>query len=104
MKSLLAAGGIDSVVQEVARRITVRFPPVVANNPERTVSLERTEEILEDTFAGALQLEPENRIGFFRRMWLKNALRGELREIGYEENFVDFAVEKFIEQLLRKVA
>jgi len=39
--TLFTAGRFDALVQRVAQSITVRCPPVIANNPERTVSPER---------------------------------------------------------------
>ena len=90
-----------TLVEGIAQRISARFPPLVANNPERTVSEKRIEEILEETFAAALQPERENEIGFLGRARLRNALKRQLREIGYDEQFVDFAAGKLIEQLTR---
>jgi hypothetical protein len=100
--ALLSAGKFDALVQNAAQRIKARYPPLIANNPERTVSQERVREVLEDAFTGVLEFEGEIRIGLLRRARLKSALRGELREIGYEERFAEFAAERFIEQLLRK--
>jgi hypothetical protein len=90
-----------TLVEGVARRISARFPPVVANDPERAVSPKRIEEILEEIFSVALRAERSKQIGFFGKTVLRNALRRELREIGYDEKFVDFAAEKFIGQLTR---
>jgi hypothetical protein len=99
---LFTSRKFDALVKSVAQRISVRFPPVVANDPERTVSQERIKEILEETFAMALQSEREHQIGFVGKAQLRSAFRGELREIGYDEKFVDFAVERFIGQLMRR--
>lgn len=98
---LLSSGKFDALVKGIARQISVRFPPLVANDPERAVSRKRIEEILEETFAMALQSAPEDRIGFLGRAKLRNALRRELREIGYDDKFVEFAADKLIEQLTR---
>jgi hypothetical protein len=95
------AGRFDALVQRVAQRITARCPPVIANNPERTVSPERVEEILEDCIAGAFQYQTESRLGFLGRARLKSALRWELREIGYEEKFADLAAEKLAQRVSR---
>src|SRR5215472_2694056 len=97
--TLFTAGTFDALVQRVAQRITVRFPPVIANNPERTVSPERVDEILADCIAGAVQSPSESRVGFLGRTRLKSALKWELREIGYEEKFADLAAEKLAESV-----
>ncbi len=98
---LFSSSKFDSLLESVARQVRVRFPPVVANDPERAVSQERIEEIVEEIFAAALRVEREHPIGLVGRARLRNALRRELREIGYEEKFVNFAVETFIAQLTR---
>ena len=98
---LFTSTKFDTLLESVARQIRARFPPVVANDPERTASQERIEEIVEETFTAALQSEGERRIGLLGRARLRNALRRELREIGYDEKFVNFAVDKFMAQLAR---
>ena len=98
---LFSPSKFDALVEGVAQRISMRFPPLVANDPERTVSQERIKEILSETFAPALRSERKHPIGFVGRAQLRNAFRRQLREIGYDEKFVDFAAERFIEQLTR---
>jgi hypothetical protein len=88
-----------ALVEGLAQRIRARFPPVVANDPERTVSQGRIDEILGEIFSPAVKSEGQNRVGFVGKAMLKSALKRELREIGYDEKFVDFAADKFIEQL-----
>jgi hypothetical protein len=102
--TLFTAGRFDALVHRVAQSITMRCPPVIANNPERTVSPERVEEILEDCIAGAVPSPAETRVGFLGRARLKSALKWELREIGYEEKFADLAAEKLIESVSRNSA
>jgi hypothetical protein len=101
--ALFSADRFDALVRRMAQRITARCPPVVANNPERTVPQKRIEEILNDSIATALHSQPKIHIGFLRRTRLKSALRWELREIGYEERFADLAAEKLAEQLSRGI-
>lgn len=98
---LPSSGKFHTLVQGLGQRISLRFPPVIANDPERAVPRRRIEEILDEIFAETLLAERENPIGFLSKMRLRNAFRRELREIGYEEKFVDFATDKLIEQLVR---
>ena len=90
-------------MQRIAERVTVRCPPVVANNPERAVSQERIEEILEDCIAGALEARRESRVGLLARARLRSAVKWELREIGYEEKFAELTADKLIARILRDV-
>jgi len=99
--TLFTAGTFDALVHRVAQSITMRCPPVIANNPERTVSPERVEEILEHCIAGAVLSPAQSRVGFLGRARLKSALKWELREIGYEEKFADLAAEKLVESVSR---
>jgi hypothetical protein len=96
---LFSSGKFDTLLESVAQQISTRFPPVVANDPERTVSQERIKEIVEETLAVALQSERGHQIGFVGRARLKSALRRGLREIGYDEKFIDFAADRFIARL-----
>jgi hypothetical protein len=98
---LFSSRKFQTLLESAARQISTRFPPLVANDPERTVSQERIKEIVEDTFAVALQSEPQHQIGFVGRAQLRSALRRELREIGYAEKFIDFAADRFIARLTR---
>ena len=98
---LFSSGKFDILVQSLGQRISVRFPPVVANDPERAVSQLRIQEILDEIFAETLQTEREDPIGFVGKALLRNTFRRELREIGYDEKFVDFATDKLIDRLVR---
>jgi hypothetical protein len=99
---LSSSGKFATLVRGLGHRISLRFPPVIANDPERAVPRKRIEEILDEIFAETLQLEREDPIGFLSKVRLRNAFRRELREIGYEEKFVDFVTDKLIEQLVRR--
>ena len=98
---LFSPGKVNAFAKSLAERITARYPPVIANNPEQTVSQKRISEILEATFSDTLQFQRGNQPGLLGRAKLGNAFKWELRELGYEEKFVDFATEKLIEQLTR---
>ena len=98
---LFSSSKFGILVQGLGQRIRVRFPPVIANDPERAVSRGRIQEILDEIFAETLQTEREDQIGFVGKARLKNAFRRELREIGYDEKFVDFATGKLIDRLVR---
>ena len=98
---LISSTKPGALVEGLAQRIRARFPPVLANDPERTVSQGRIDEILDEIFSPTLKPDREYKVGFVGKAMLKNALKRELREIGYDEKFVDFAADKFIEQLSR---
>ena len=93
--ALFSFSSVNALAKSLAQRITTRCPTVIANAPEQTVSRERIEEILEEIFSSEFQ---ERRLGVLGRTKLGYAFKWELREIGYNENFVDFAVKKLTER------
>lgn len=98
----LSPSEVTAFAKIMGQRITTRCPPVIANNQEQIVSQKRIAEILEEILSSAREFRTENRLGMLGRVKLGHAFRWELREIGYEEKFVDFATEKLFEQLVRR--
>jgi hypothetical protein len=97
--TLFSLGKVEALAQSLAQRITTRYPPVIANTPEPVVSRERVEEILESILSG--EFETGGRLGVVVRAMLGYALKRRLREIGYDNEFVDFAVRRLGQRLTR---
>ena len=91
----------DEFAKSLAQDIAKRYPPAIANNPEQMVSQKRLTTILEDTFNRARQFNTENRLGMFKKAKLGNTFKWELKEMGYDEKFVDMATEGLIVYLTR---
>ena len=85
--------------KSLAEFITKRYPPVIANNPEQTISHNRIVEILEETFASAHRFRGENRLGILGTAKLASAFKRGLREFGYDEEFVELATETLKKRL-----
>jgi len=100
--ALLSFSKVDAFANSLAQRITTRYPPVIANTPEQTVSPRRIEEILEEIFSS--EFPSGSRLGILGRTKLGYAFKWKLREIGYDEKFVDFATKKLRERLSRLTA
>jgi hypothetical protein len=100
---LFSLDRVNALAKNAAQRITTRYPPVIANNPERTVSLGRIAEILQEAFSSVPQFHQEGPLGLLGRAKLRNIFKWELREIGYEEEFVDLAAKKLIERLTHRI-
>ena len=92
---------VNAFAKSMAQRITTRYPPVIANNPEQPVSQKRIAEILHQTFATVPQFHQEAPLGLLGRAKLRNAFKWELLEIGYGDEFVDLAAAKLMERLAR---
>ena len=65
------------------------------------VSQKRLTTILEDTFTRAHQFNLENRLGMFKKAKLGNSFKWELKEMGYEDRFVEVATEGLVVYLTR---
>ena len=86
-----------SLAQDLARR----YPPAIANNPAQVVSPQRLSDILEQVFARASDIGPENRLGWYKRLRLGKGFRRELSELGYDDQFIGLAAESLILCVLR---
>ena len=89
----------DTFAESLAETISKRYPPVIANNPEQTVSQKRIGEILDYAFAAADLFRQENRLGMLGRAKLASAFKWRLRELGYDEEFVGMASGKLAKAL-----
>ena len=98
--TLFSLGKADTLAQSLARRITTRYPPVIANTPEQVVSRERVEEIIDTIFS--VEIESGSRPGIVFRTALGHAFKWKLREIGYDDEFVDFAAKKLGDRLAHR--
>lgn len=97
----LSSSKVDDFAKELAQDIAKRYPPAIANNPEQMVSQKRLTTILEDTFTRAHQFNRENKLGMFKKAKLGNTFKWELKEMGYDEKFVDMATEGLVVYLTR---
>ena len=93
---LISAKQIQKLAQGLATDIASRYPPEIANNPEPMVSRQRRSEILENIFLRARQFNLESRLGALARIRLGSALKWQLKEMGYDEKFIDTAMEHLV--------
>lgn len=87
-----------SLAQEISRR----YPSAIANSPEPLVSPRRRFEILEKVFARARQISKENQLGSLARFRMGSALKWHLKEMGYDEKFIEIAAEHLVASFTRK--
>ena len=96
---LFSSSKVDEFAKHLAQGIARRYPPAIANNPDQIVSQQRISEILEEAFAPAHQFRAENRLGVLSRAKLRNTFKWELREIGYDEEFIELATGELTTRL-----
>lgn len=92
---------VDEFAKVLAQDIAKRYPPAIANNPEQTVSAKRLTSILEDIFGRAHDFRTEHKLGIYGKAKLGNTFKWELKELGYNEQFVDLATEGLVVYLTR---
>ncbi len=98
---LFSPSKIDEFAKSLAQDIAKRYPPAIANNPQQMVSQKRLTDILEETFAKAAAFQLENSLGWYKKAKLGNEFRWELKEMGYDEKFIEMATEGLIVYVTR---
>ena len=93
---LLSAKHIRKLAQSLAADISSRYPAEIANSPEPMVSQQRRSEILENVFLRARQFNLEGWLGALARIRLASTLKWQLKEMGYDEKFIDTAMEHLV--------
>ena len=93
MFRLLSDKHIEKLVQDLTADIARRYPAEIANNPDFLVSPQRRSEIFETVFSPARHFNRETPLNFLGRIRLQRNLRWRLREMGYDESFIDSATE-----------
>ena len=88
------------MAQDVARR----YPPAIANNPTRLVSQQRLCDILEQVFPHATEFCRENTLGWYKRSRLRSAFKWELKEMGYDDKFINMAAGDLIAYVIRHLS
>jgi hypothetical protein len=87
---------VAELAKRLAQDVAKRYPPAIANNPAQMVSQQRLSDILEEVFTRAANFSRENKLGWYKKAKLGNDFRWELKEMGYDEKFIDVATEGLI--------
>jgi hypothetical protein len=96
-----SAGNIQQLALTLASDIFRRFPAAIANSPQPLVSQRRRSEILENVFSRAGQFSRDNQFGFLARIRLGSALKWRLKEMGYDEKFIELAAQHLVASITR---
>ena len=99
MLEFLSTRKVAEFATSLAQDLAKRYPPAIANNPAQMVSQKRLTGILEEAFARATEFNRQNQLGWFRKARLGNGFRWELREMGYDEKFIDAATKDLMAHL-----
>ena len=99
---LILPGKVHELVGNLAQEISKRYPCAIANSPEPLVSPRRRFEILEKVFADARQFNQEHKLGWVAKTSMGSALRWRLKELGYDEKFIEIATEHLVASIPSK--
>ena len=99
---LFSPSKVDAFAKMLANEVARRYPPAVANDPERMIPRKRIATILEEIFSGAHRFNRENRLGILRKAKLGNTFQWTLREMGYDDKFIDMATRLLLVSLIRQ--
>lgn len=94
MFELFSSGRVREFAQLLAQDIARRYPTAIANSPDQIVPLQRTAEILDEVLTHAHEFHHEHQIGLLSKVMLGHTFKRELREIGYDEAFVELAAAR----------
>jgi len=96
MIKFFSTSEVYKFAKDLANDISQRYPVAIANDPSRKVSANRLTAILEDAFSQASKFSTDNKLGYFKKAKLGNTFRWELKEMGYDDKFVEVATEGLI--------
>ena len=102
--NLFGGKELADFAKSLAQEIAKRFPPALANDPKRMVSPKRETTIIEEVCEKAAQFKDEKKLGMFKKASLGNTFQWELKEMGYNEKFVEVATEALIVYITRRPA
>ena len=97
----LSTRKVTEFAKSLAKDVAKRYPPAIANNPAQMVSQKRLSGILEEAFTRAAEFNQENKLGWFKKAKLGNEFRWELKELGYDQKFIEVATEGLIVYVTR---
>ena len=95
---------VTEFAKGLAQDVAKRYPPAIANNPAQIVSQKRLTSILEEAFVRAAEFKSEHKLGWYKKAKLGNEFRWELKELGYDKQFVEVATEGLIVYITRRSA
>ncbi|TSA16261.1 MAG: hypothetical protein D4R74_04850 [Betaproteobacteria bacterium] len=87
---------VTEFAKSLAQDVAKRYPPAIANNPAQMVSQKRLSGILEEAFTRASEFSREQELGWYKKAKLGNEFKWELKEMGYDEKFIDVATEGLV--------
>lgn len=94
---------VDEFSRDLASSVTRLRPPTNKSGPGSPgVSLAYLEKKVDQLFEKATAFRREHKLGIYKKARLANTFRWELKELGYEESFIEAVTEKLVIALAKK--
>ena len=87
---------LHELAEGLSMEISKRYPSAIANSPEPLVSPGRRSEILNEVFTRAERFSSQNDLGVFATFRLGSALKWRLKELGYDDKFIDIVAQHLV--------
>lgn len=91
-----------TLARQLAEHIQKTLPARMMDPKKGMLSANRITRTLEQCYSMAREVHLQHKISYFGRVLLAGNLRWALQEKGYQESFVDVAVEGLIVELSKK--
>jgi hypothetical protein len=100
--SRMFSAGSSGFADELASDLSKRLPPALMNDESRRPSAKRIGRVLEGSLSRAVSYKQEKKLGVLGKARLANEFRWKLKELGYDDEFVDLATEAMTIYISRK--
>lgn len=94
--SLFVRAPVEAFAKTLAQDISKRYPASLDQQAGKRPSVNRLTRIVEDACAKAVDFQQLHKLGWIGKASLGNSFRWELREMGYQKDFIDLATEAVV--------
>jgi hypothetical protein len=92
---------IEGFASQLVENIANRYPAQIDNDRSKRPSEARLTRIVEEVCDKAVAFKRERKLGWLGKARLGNALRWQLKEKGYQSDFIELATEALVVSLAR---
>jgi hypothetical protein len=97
----VSSSQVDAFAKALVQELSQQCPPALGQG-EKKVSDRKVFSALDRIFGKARNFRKQHRLGVFKKAKLANTFRWELKEMGYNAKFIEFATEGLVLSMTRK--